>query len=115
MLGVDLVRNHKLVGRDLNERQILDRIKNKKVKLVLTPTGGQGFLLGRGNQQLSSDVLRAVGKENILILATPEKISSLSGQPFLIDTGDHLLDKEFSGHYKIITGYHQYAMYRAGI
>ncbi|MBL7111613.1 MAG: ATP-NAD kinase family protein [Bacteroidales bacterium] len=113
LLGVDLVFNNKLVGKDLNERQILERIKDTKVKLILTPTRGQGFILGRGNQQLSSHVLKIIGKENIIILATPEKISSLSGHPFLIDTGSPLRDKEFSGHYKIITGYHQYTIYKA--
>ena len=113
LLGVDLVFNHKLLGKDLNEKQILDKINDRKVKLIITPTGGQGFILGRGNQQLSSQVLKVIGKENILILATPEKISSLSGQPFLIDTGNTLLDKELSGHYKIITGYHQYTIYKA--
>lgn len=113
LLGVDLIFHKKLLGKDLNEKQILESIGDKKVKLILTPTGGQGFLLGRGNQQLSSEVLETVGRENIIILATPEKIGTLSGQPLLIDTGDPQLDKELSGHYKIITGYHQYSIYRA--
>ncbi|KPL21460.1 MAG: ATP-NAD kinase [Bacteroides sp. SM1_62] len=113
LLGVDLIYNKRLLGKDLNEKLIMERIKDKRVRLVLTPTGGQGFILGRGNQQLSPAVLRAIGKDNIIILATPEKISSLSGQPFLIDTGDPKLDKELSGHYRVITGYHQYSIYRA--
>ncbi len=113
LLGVDLVGKNRLLGKDLNENQILDRIRYRKVKLIITPTGGQGFILGRGNQQLSCKVLRIIGKDNILVLATPEKISNLSGQPFLLDTGDPVLDGRLSGYYKVITGYHQYIIYKA--
>jgi predicted polyphosphate/ATP-dependent NAD kinase len=113
LLGVDLVHRNRLVGKDLNEGQILERIRDRETRLVITPTGGQGFILGRGNQQLSSEVLRIIGKENIIILATPEKIGSLAGRPLLIDTGNPALDRELSGHYRIITGYHQYIIYKA--
>lgn len=113
LLGVDVVYNKKLIGKDLNENQILDCISQGNIYLFLAPTGGQGFLLGRGNQQLSSTVLRLIGKDNISVVATPEKMSSLAGQPFLIDTGDLALDKEFMGYYRVTTGYHQYIIYKA--
>ena len=113
LLGVDVVHNGKLIGRDFNEEQILGCIREGKTDLILAPTGGQGFLLGRGNQQLSSTVLKRIGKENIKVVATPEKVSSLSGQSFLIDTGDTELDKELTGYYRVVTGYHQYIIYKA--
>ena len=58
--------------------------------LLLSPMGGQGFLLGRGNLQLSPDVIRAVKLENILGIATPSKLLTLN--QLRIDTGDESLD-----------------------
>ena len=70
-------------------------------------TGGQGFLFGRGNQQITPGVLRAVGRKNIIIIITPAKLAELGGRPLLTDTGDHELDKELAGYYRVITGYGQ--------
>lgn len=114
LLGIDLVFRKRLVGKDLNERDLLEKIKGKKAKLILTPVGGQGFILGRGNQQLSPNVIQWVGKDNIIIIATKRKINSLCNQPLLVDTGDEEIDKILSGYYKIITGYRESIIYKAG-
>ena len=111
LLGVDVVRAGSVIGSDLSEREILDAVADAECRLVLTPVGGQGFLLGRGNQQISPQVLRRVGKENIVIVATAEKLSSLRGRPLLVDTGDPDTDAWLSGYYRVVTGYREVTVY----
>ena len=107
LIGVDIILNKKLVASDAYGDDILSIIRGKKAKLVITVTGGQGFLFGRGNQQITPSVIRAVGRENIIIVATKQKLYSLRGQPFLVDTSDETLDKELEGYYKVITSYRE--------
>lgn len=107
LIGVDLVYNYDLVANDIYGQQILDLIGDKPTKLIVTVTGGQGFLFGRGNQQLTPEVLRRIGKENIIILATKEKILKLRGQPLLVDTGDAELDQYLSGYHYVICDYNE--------
>ena len=114
LLGVDLVFRKKLVGKDLSESDLVGMIKGKKTKLVITPIGGQGSILGRGNQQVSPEVINETGKENIIIVATKQKIHSLYGCPLLVDTGEPVLDQQLRGYYRIITGYKEYIIYRVG-
>ncbi|MFC1583769.1 ATP-NAD kinase family protein [Candidatus Neomarinimicrobiota bacterium] len=114
LLGVDLLLNRELVGKDMNESKLLAAIGQSETKIVLTPIGGQGFILGRGNQQISPTVLRRVGKDNLIIISTKRKIQELRGRNLLIDTGDDLVDKEYIGFYKVITGYHDRAVYKVG-
>lgn len=106
LLGIDAVVNGKLVGSDLNERQILELLgKFKTRKLVLSPVGAQGFILGRGNLQLSPAVVRAIGCKNIIVIATPAKLARTPVLRF--DTGDAALDRELAddGYIRVITGY----------
>jgi len=112
LIGVDLVYNYELAASDIYGSQILDLIGDKPAKLVVTVTGGQGFLFGRGNQQLTPEVLRRVGKENIIILATKEKIMDLQRQPLLVDTGDAELDRYLSGYYSVICSYGETFIYK---
>ncbi|MEM3494003.1 MAG: ATP-NAD kinase family protein, partial [Thermoplasmata archaeon] len=79
ILGVDCVAGKKLVAKDVSEKELLDLIpKFRKVKLVLSPIGGQGFVLGRGNQQISAAVLGHIQLDDIMIIATPAKLASIS-------------------------------------
>jgi predicted polyphosphate/ATP-dependent NAD kinase len=80
----------------------------------VTVIGCQGHIFGRGNQQISPRVIRQVGRENIIVVATKEKLASLKGRPLLVDTGDEELDEELSGYLKVTTGYQDYVMYRVG-
>jgi predicted polyphosphate/ATP-dependent NAD kinase len=93
LLGVDLFQNKKIIGSDVNERQILEALKGKTAKIIVTPIGGQGFIFGRGNQQISAKVIREVGFENIVVVATKSKLDRLKS--LRVDTGDLKLDSEF--------------------
>lgn len=112
LLGIDIVYNQQLIASDVDEHTILKTIKNHPAKIVVTTIGGQGHVFGRGNQQLSAKVIRQVGQENIIIVATNEKLRSLDKRPMISDTGDSELDKQLAGLYPVVTGYQQKTLYR---
>ena len=111
LLGVDAVRDGKLLGSDLAEADILRLIGDEPAVILVSFTGGQGYLFGRGNQQLSAEVIRAVGPEQIVVLATKAKLKALEGRPLLVDTGDRALDEKLSGLIRIRTGYEDEVLY----
>ncbi len=103
LLGIDAVYNKKLVGRDLNEKGLLELIdKYKNAKIIVTPIGGNGFIFGRGSKQFTPEILKRVGKENIIVVGTKDKVFKL--ECLRVDTGDVEVDKELSGYMKVITG-----------
>lgn len=117
LLGVDAVLNKKLIASDLNEAgllELLDKMDQARmrVKVVVTVIGGQGYVFGRGNQQLSHRVLRRIGKENIIIAATENKMIALSGKPLLVDTGDNEFNEYLSGYVKVITSMNRQMAYK---
>ncbi|MBS3796279.1 ATP-NAD kinase family protein [Pseudoalteromonas sp. BDTF-M6] len=114
LLGVDLVQDQELIGRDMTAQQLLEACKDKPTKLVITLIGGQGHLFGRGNQQLSPALIRAIGKENIIVVATKSKLQALEGRPLICDTGDSALDDELSGYIQVTTGFNDHVLYAVG-
>jgi predicted polyphosphate/ATP-dependent NAD kinase len=112
LIGVDVVMKREMFARDVNESQLLKLLAGRKVKIIITPIGGQGYLFGRGNQQISAEVIQRVGKENIIVISTLEKIISLGGQPFLVDTGCLEVDEMLKGYIKVLTAYNEYIVYR---
>jgi predicted polyphosphate/ATP-dependent NAD kinase len=104
LLGVDAVLGGEMVGRDLEESRILDLLAtNPRAKIILSPIGAQGFVLGRGNQQFSPAVVRTVGPQNLIVVASPQKLAQT---PVLhIDTGDEELDKVFGESLLVISSY----------
>ena len=111
LLGVDLVENGQLIGQDLSAAEILTRIRGRRCRLIITLIGGQGHLFGRGNQQLSPEVIRAVGRDHIQVLATKSKLAALEGRPLLVDTDDPALNRSLSGYLRITTGYKDQVIY----
>ncbi|MCK5593198.1 NAD(+)/NADH kinase, partial [Candidatus Bathyarchaeota archaeon] len=103
LLGVDLFCNKKLIAKDVNEKQILKKTKGKHAQIIVTPIGGQGFIFGRGNLQISPAVIQQVGMENIVVIATEDKIKKL--KKLRVDTGDPNLDHRLQGEIKVITDY----------
>jgi predicted polyphosphate/ATP-dependent NAD kinase len=115
LLGVDLVYGGSLVRSDLDEQLLLKLIDQKRVKMIVSPIGRQGFIFGRGNLQISPAVIRRVGKENILVIATPGKLTSIGlGRPLLVDTGDDETDRLLSGYMRVITGYREEVVVKVG-
>jgi predicted polyphosphate/ATP-dependent NAD kinase len=105
LLGVDAVYRKELVGVDLNEAQLLKLMEGRRTRIIVSVIGKQGYLFGRGNQQISPEVIRRTGRENIIVLATMSKILTLNGRPLLVDTGDFEVDRMLAGYVQVVTGY----------
>ncbi len=110
-LGVDVLRGTEHVAADVDEAALLRLVGAGPATVLVTPVGGQGFVLGRGNQQLSSAVLRAAGPANLTVLATDAKLAALRGAPLRVDTGDPDLDAALAGYARVVTGYGRTSIY----
>ena len=104
LLGVDLVRDGALLAADADEAGILRALAGGPGAVVVTPIGGQGHFLGRGNQQIGARVVRAVGPGNVIVASTPEKLAALCGSTLHVDTGDPALDRALAGWRRVLTG-----------
>jgi len=104
LLGVDIFCDKKIVASDVSEKQILEKIQGKTAQIIVTPIGGQGFIFGRGNQQITPDVIRRVGLDNMVVVATEGKLRNLKG--LRVDTGDPNLDDALRARQlRIVTDY----------
>ena len=118
LIGVDVIAEGKLLATDVNESQLLELLEERKAKIVVTPIGGQGYIFGRGNQQISPKVIEKVGadnkhpKDNIIVVSTTRKIHSLGGRPLLVDTGDREVDEMLRGYIRVVTGYNEQIVYK---
>jgi predicted polyphosphate/ATP-dependent NAD kinase len=104
ILGIDMVRNGELVGVDVDEAGILSKMGEENY-IIISPLGGMGSILGRGNQQISPEVVKRVGKKNIIIVSTATKLAQTG--PLSVDTGDPGLDEELSGFMRVIVSRHE--------
>ncbi|MFI5530688.1 ATP-NAD kinase family protein [Kitasatospora sp. NPDC051853] len=109
-LGVDLVRDGELLARDVTEQTLLTHAMSQVTCAVLSVIGGQGFVIGRGNQQFSPRVLERLA--GITVLATQQKLAALGGRPLLVDSGDPLADAALSGPARVVTGHRESVVYR---
>jgi len=108
VLGVDLYQNGRIIT-DVNEKTILENVKDwGNTWIVVSPIGGQGIIFGRGNQQISPEIIKKVKKEHIIVLATKNKIERLEGKALRVDTGDLEADDMLKGYIKVITDYREW-------
>jgi len=104
LLGFDGVKQETLIASDLNEEGILGILSGEhRCRLVISIIGAQGSVIGRGTRQVSPEVLRRIGVGNVIVVATPHKLSET---PLLFfDTGDRELDAAFGEYLSVISGY----------
>ena len=111
LLGVDVVENGAVIARDVTEAQLFELVDGHSARLLVTAIGGQGHILGRGNQQISPRVLRAIGLERLRVVATKRKLATLEGRPLLVDSGDVTLDDAFPDAVRVWAGYKEELLY----
>jgi predicted polyphosphate/ATP-dependent NAD kinase len=97
-LGVDVWRDGEVIVEDASEQEILDALGDEHV-IVVSPIGGQGFVFGRGNQQLSPAVIRRC---DIEVVASKRKLDDIGA--LRVDTGDPDLDEELRGWIQVRVG-----------
>ena len=115
LLGVDVIRNGELVMQDANETDLIKLLEGDakgRAHIIVTVIGGQGYVFGRGNQQLSARVIELVGKKNIDIVATEAKMIELDGKPLLVDTGDDRINQYLCGYKMVITSQNRTMVYK---
>ncbi|MBP8186019.1 MAG: ATP-NAD kinase family protein [Pseudomonas sp.] len=114
LLGVDVLENGALIATDVTEAQLFELVQGYPSRLLVTAIGGQGHILGRGNQQISPRVLRAIGLDHLRVVATKRKLATLAGRPLLVDSGDPQLDSAFPDAVRVWAGYKEELLYPVG-
>jgi predicted polyphosphate/ATP-dependent NAD kinase len=114
LLGVDVIEDGHVIASDVTAQQLLDLCDQQAAELFITLIGGQGHVLGRGNQQLSPELIKQLGLGNIHIVATKTKLKELKGRPLLVDSGDPQLDQDLAGLVPVICGFHDVVLYPLG-
>ncbi len=112
LLGVDVIENGELLASDCTAQQLLALSAGHETQLVITPIGGQGHIIGRGNQQLSPELLMRIGRNSLHLVATKAKLKALQGRPLIVDSGDIAVNQMLSGVLPVQTGYADSVLYR---
>ena len=113
LLGVDAVLDGRFVGKDLTEEGILALLEEAdRARIIVGVLGGQGYIFGRGNQQIGPDVIRRVGRDNLVVVATAAKLLSLTRGVLLVDTGNPTLDSELEGFMRVVVGVDEETLFR---
>ena len=112
LLGIDVIENNKVIASDCTAQQLLTLTKNQETRLIITIIGGQGHIIGRGNQQLSPELLMRIGRNNIFIIATKAKLKTLNKRPLIVDSGNEVVNQMLAGMITVHTGYEEFILYR---
>ncbi len=111
--GVDVIQAGSVVARDADESMILDIMRKQQGTIVKSIPLEHATLFNGNDRGVSPLLLKEIGKENILLYATPERLACLNGSPLVVDTGDPELDEELCGYYSVSTGHGKRAIYKA--
>lgn len=116
LLGVDVLKGTELLARDVDAKTLAAYLQDHQgpVRLMVTAIGGQGHIIGRGNQQLTPAILRRIGRDNLRVVATKTKLKTLAGRPLVMDSGDPQLDMAWQGYIPVITGFADTVLYPLG-
>jgi predicted polyphosphate/ATP-dependent NAD kinase len=110
VLGVDIYKKGKVI-LDVDERRIFEEVEDwQNTWIILSPIGHQGILLGRGNQQISPEIIKRVEKQRIIVAATKSKLQSIEGNVLRVDTGDAEVDNMLRGYIKVVTDYREWRL-----
>jgi predicted polyphosphate/ATP-dependent NAD kinase len=112
LLGIDAMLDGDVIGRDLDAAQLEDLTKGRDLRVILGVTGQQGFLIGRGNQQIAPDILARATRDGLIILASEDKLQTLSQPVLWIDSGSPELDADLVGYLRVRTGRGRQTMMR---
>jgi len=112
LLGIDIYQQGHVIT-DANEETIRQTVQDwTRTWIIVSPIGRQGILFGRGNQQISPEILREMRRDHILVLATPSKMKSIEEEILRIDTGDREVDNKLRGYIRIATDYREWRLAR---
>jgi predicted polyphosphate/ATP-dependent NAD kinase len=114
LLGVDLLKEGKIHEKDIDEETLYEKTKGKDIKIILTPIGGQGFLLGRGNQQISSRVLKSAKSFEFIIVSPEQKLATIDVLELDLDEPTSIPDIK-NGFIKVLTGFHMYSLAKINV
>jgi NAD+ kinase len=97
-LGVDVWRDGEVLAADASASDILATLGDRTV-VVVSPIGGQGFIFGRGNDQISPAV---IDEAEITVIASKQKLDDIG--VLRVDTGDLDLDEALRGWQRVRVG-----------
>jgi predicted polyphosphate/ATP-dependent NAD kinase len=103
-LGVDVYRDGEVLVRDGTESEILEALGDENV-VVVSPIGGQGFVFGRGNHQISPAVIR---RSEIVVVASPSKLDDVG--VLRVDTDDEDVNESLRGWQKVRVGRYEHRL-----
>ena len=110
VLGVDIYKEGRVI-LDVDEEEILKKVKDwQNTWIIISPIGHQGIIFGRGNQQISPEIIKRVGKQRILVLATKGKLQNVDGKALRVDTGDSEVDSMLRGYIRVATDYKEWLL-----
>lgn len=104
LLGVDAMLDGAVVARDARATDLAELARGRDLRIVLGVTGRQGFLIGRGNQQIAAPLIAQAGRSGLIVLASEDKLTALAQPALWVDSGDPALDAALAGFIRVQTG-----------